>query len=307
MNLKKFFALMLAGSMLVPALAFAAGGASMKSMMEMRDTRMGTDSSSTMMSLKHSDQAAVHKVVTGTMASASGTTITLTGSNGTSYSVDASGAKFLRKYGSTMAITDIQTGDTLNVQGAVSGTNITATSIRDMSQQQKNASFSGSVSSVNGGSFVLASKNRGAQTVNTDSSTTFKELGQTSVSMSNITTGENVDVSGVWDSTASTVAASVVTIVVKTETITGTLTSISGTTLTVTSSGTSSTTYTVDASSVKKIARRYGASTTLSELQVGDSLQVRGLVNGDNVTASTVRDMSLQARSGHLCGHGHRG
>ena len=148
----------------------------------------------------------------------------------------------------------------------------------------------------------MLTKNRGSQTINTGSSTTFKENGQSSVSMSNVTVGENVNTSGVWDSTSNTVAASSVTIVVKTGSITGSLTAISGTSLTVTASGTNATLYTVDASNVKKVDRRYGASTNLSALQVGDILTVRGVINGTNVAASSVRDMSLQARSGTFVG-----
>ena len=89
---------------------------------------------------------------------------------------------------------------------------------------------------------------------------------------------------------------------VKTGTITGDLTAISGTILTVTTSSTSPTIYTVDASNVKKVDRRYGASTDLSALQIGDTLTTRGVINGTNVAASSVRDMSLQAHNGTFVG-----
>jgi Domain of unknown function (DUF5666) len=300
---RKFLVILASVFMLVPSLALAQTAALPGHRLSLGLT--GTHAAGGMNAfIKHSTNAAASVgTISGTVASAvSGQSISLTASNGTGYTVDATNAKILRKYGAAMAITDIQIGDSLVVRGTVSGTSVAAITIRDNSQQQANATFSGSVSSVNGASFVLATKNRGNQTINTTSTTIFKESGLTSVGMGNITVGENITTSGVWDSTSNTVAASKVTIVVKTGTISGTLTNISGTTLTVTASGTSLSVYTVDASNVKKVDRRYGASTDLSALQTGDTLSVRGVINGTNVTASTIRDISLQARKGTFVG-----
>ena len=117
-------------------------------------------------------------MVSGTVAAVSGESITLTGNSGISYTVDATNAKILRKFGAAMAITDIQTGDVLAVSGIVSGSNITAKIIRDNSQQQKNASFSGSVMAVNGNSFTLQTKNRGNQTVNPTAPQSLRKAGK---------------------------------------------------------------------------------------------------------------------------------
>jgi len=239
--------------------------------------------------------------ISGTVVSVSGQSIALTGSNSTSYTVDATNAKILRKYGASLAIADIQTGDSLNVRGTVSGGNVTATTIRDMSQQQVNATFSGTVVSVNGSSFVLATRQRGSQTINTTSSTTFKENGQTSVSMGNVTVGENVMASGVWDSTNKTVAASSVTIVVKNGSVTGVFQSVSGEIISMTAKNSSSTLYSVDATNAKFV-RRYGATMQLSDMQAGDVLVVTGVINGTNITAKTIRDQSLQAHNGTFVG-----
>lgn len=239
--------------------------------------------------------------ISGTVASVSGEFIALTGTGGTSYTIDATNAKIYRKYGAVMAITDIQTGDSLNVRGTVSGSNVTAVTIRDMSQQQVNATFSGTVSSVNGASFVLATKQRGSQTVNTTSTTVFKEKGQTSISMSNVTVGENVTTSGVWDSTNSTVAASTVTIVVKNGTVTGVFQSVAGEIISMTAKNSSSTVYSVDATNAK-LVRRFGAAMQLSDMQAGDILTVTGIINGTQITAKTIRDQSLQAHNGTFVG-----
>jgi riboflavin synthase alpha subunit len=58
-----------------------------------------------------------------------GTTLTVTGQNGTSYSVDASGATASKRQ--TMSLSDITVGDTVNVDGTVTGNSITAKQILD--------------------------------------------------------------------------------------------------------------------------------------------------------------------------------
>ncbi len=290
-QMKKFLGVFLAGIMLVPALVFAQAGMD----------NQNQASPKTIKSLTR--MASVTRLsVTGTVSSISGTTINLTGSS-LSYIVDASSAKIMRKYGSVMQVADIATGDTLQVVGTVSGTNVIAKTIRDSSQQQKNGSFAGSVTAVSSAGFTLQTKNRGSQTINTTGSTVFKKAGQTDTGgLADVAVGQNVVVSGIWDSTANTVAATTVSIIVQTKTISGQLSAVSGTSLTVTASGTTVTVYTVDVSNVNKVARRYGASTDLTALQIGDILQIRGTVNGTNVVATTVRDMSLQARSGTFIG-----
>ncbi|MDR3643351.1 MAG: DUF5666 domain-containing protein [Candidatus Doudnabacteria bacterium] len=305
---KRFLAAVAALSMLTPALVFAqtattttTGGRYGYRLSDSGSAPTGRAGMTPF--IKHSVNATTTRAstVSGTVAGVSGESISLTGT-GSSYTVDATHAKIVRKYGAVMAVADIQTGDALSVVGVVTGTNISAKIIRDNSQQQRNATFSGTVSSVNGGSFILETKQRGSQTVYTSSTTVFKERGLASVGINNVTAGENVTAFGIWDSASNTVTASRVTVVIKTGTIAGTLTAVNGTTLTVTAPSSSSTVYTVDASNVKRIDRRYGASTDLGALQVGDTLSIRGNINGMNVTATTVRDMSLQARSGTFVG-----
>ncbi|MFZ1075351.1 MAG: DUF5666 domain-containing protein [Minisyncoccia bacterium] len=67
----------------------------------------------------------------------------------------------------------------------------------------------------------------------------------------------------------------------------GNVTAISGNTLTVTNK--SSVTYSVDATSAK-IVKHGVATSTISNVSVGDSVVVQGTVNGTSITASTVID-----------------
>ena len=63
----------------------------------------------------------------GTVAAISGNTITLTGKNGTTYTIDAASSAV--KKVSSATLSDIAVGDTLDVSGTTSGTTVTATNI----------------------------------------------------------------------------------------------------------------------------------------------------------------------------------
>jgi hypothetical protein len=67
--------------------------------------------------------------VTGKVTSVNGTTLTVVGDNGTTYTVDASSGVFTKMQ--TIAVTDISVGDTVGIQGTVSGTSVVATHIVD--------------------------------------------------------------------------------------------------------------------------------------------------------------------------------
>jgi hypothetical protein len=96
--------------------------------------------------------------------------------------------------------------------------------------------------------------------------------------------------------------------------IEGTVTAISGTTLTVSghqgmmASTTTATTYTVDASNAKVFKTSLSSTTTatprpgitastLSSVAVGDTLQIQGKVSGTSVTANSIVDGRLPART----------
>ena len=65
--------------------------------------------------------------VHGTVSAINGTTLTITNADGTSYTVDASKATVTKTVSET--VTDIKVGDTLGVEGTVSGTSVTAAHI----------------------------------------------------------------------------------------------------------------------------------------------------------------------------------
>ena len=77
---------------------------------------------------RHGKHQGRHGVM-GTVSSISGTSITVTRPDGTTYTVEASGAKVQRVVEG--ALSDIQVGDRIGVRGETSGTTVTATMIMD--------------------------------------------------------------------------------------------------------------------------------------------------------------------------------
>lgn len=67
--------------------------------------------------------------VHGTVSAVNGSTITVTGKDGQTYTVNAGSATVQRMV--TGSVSDITVGDTIGVQGTVSGTSVTATTIMD--------------------------------------------------------------------------------------------------------------------------------------------------------------------------------
>jgi len=241
---------------------------------------------------------------TGTVASISGTSITVNGANSTTYTVDASMAKFRRKANTAMLITDIQTGDTVKVTGTVSGTNITATIVQDTSMGAQNNHTTGTIAAVNGASFTVTTKANVTFTVNTTSTTVIEKFignSKQTASLSDLAVGENMLITGAVDSANNTIAASIVRIEMTRTTMSGTVQSVSGDTINFTNKKGQS--FSFDASSAK-LMRRYGAAIVdPSSLQNGDMLSVMGIMNGNaGFTAQTIRDNSLQARNGTFSG-----
>lgn len=231
----------------------------------------------------------------GSVTSVSGASIMLAAKNGTAYTVDATNAKLIRKFGAAISLSDIQNGDQLQVRGTVASTTpavITATSVRDMSLQARNGMFTGTVQSVGSASFTLQSRARGTQTINFDGATVFKKNNQ-SATAADLASGQIVAVSGVWDRTSSNVAAKTVRIIIKTSRVSfsGTLSGISGGTLTVAANN--GTTYAVDAASAK-IYNKANKKIGLADLAQSDNVMVTGTsqASSTSVTATKVRDLS---------------
>ncbi len=87
-------------------------------------------------------------VVGGTITTISGNTLTVTNASNVTYAIDVSGATIV-KNGTSTAIANLSTGDSVVVQGTVNGTSVTASSVID--QGVKAASASSTTKSSGGG------------------------------------------------------------------------------------------------------------------------------------------------------------
>lgn len=241
----------------------------------------------------------------------SGNTVTVSSGNaGNTFTVDATNAKMVRRFGATMKVGDIQVGDMLEVRGTVKDWAVSANFIKDNSLQQKNAKFSGSVTAVSGASFTLASKERGSQAVNTNGDTKIKKNGKVA-SMSDVLVGATVNVSGVWDNINNNISASNVNIIVKSKKvkIKGTVNSLSAACMTNTPclgvTGEDGTTYTIDVTAARFV-RKFNGKSNLGEVKMGDAVEVQGQSTDAKVqstdasgiiAATLVKDLSITAKS----------
>ncbi len=150
--------------------------------------------------------------VSGTVVSVSGTTITLTGSDGKTYTIDASKAS-LEKI-QTITASDLKAGDTLNVHGAVDGTSVSAEHI--MSGKLPEGGFGGgagglgkghgrgpgvigTVSAINGSTLTVLSKDGTSYTVDASSAKVTKPVAgakPTDTTVAAIAVGDTVGVQG---------------------------------------------------------------------------------------------------------------
>jgi len=149
--------------------------------------------------------------VAGTVSAINGTSLTVTskgrptGSSATAtpitYTVDASSST-VTKNGTASSLSSIAVGDTVMVQGTVSGTSVTAKTIRDgVSQAQPviqgngQPVVAGSVTALSGNTITITNKSNVTYTIDAINSK-FVETGVTNPTISNIAVGDNVIVQG---------------------------------------------------------------------------------------------------------------
>lgn len=164
------------------------------------------------------EHAKANVTIPGTVSAISGSTITLNGANGVTYTVNASSTVMVSDRDDTVALSDISVGDMLIVKGTPSGSVITAKKIRDVSFARRaflsaiGAVGTGVVTAINGSTFTLKSRGEsGTTTVSTNASTTYKLNGVATTS-SALSVGSRVIVFGTTTSPTS-ITASLVSII----------------------------------------------------------------------------------------------
>jgi hypothetical protein len=146
-------------------------------------------------------------IFTGQVTAIGSSTITV-GNNGTSIQVDInSTTHFRRKFWGKSSLSEISIGDTVNVIGKRTNsmnTEVTASTIRDISIQKRNGTFFGTVISLTSGGFVVNTIHRNNETVTIGSAKITDRKGNT-LSASGILVGDKIRVTGMWDNNAKTI------------------------------------------------------------------------------------------------------
>lgn len=171
--------------------------------------------------------------VFGTVSAISGNTITVTSkfrpkrnstATTTAYTVDASNAT-VTKNGSSSSVSNIAVGDIIMVQGTVSGTQVTAKTIRDNTPgQQKEFGgkgkgapliqgngqpvVSGNVTTISGTTVTITNKSNITYTV--DASNAVIQNGNATSTISSIVIGDNVIIQGTVNGTSVTASSIIV-------------------------------------------------------------------------------------------------
>jgi hypothetical protein len=258
-------------------------------------------------------------VVMGTVTANNGNTITISGKQGfavkpnaastatTTYTVDVTKAK-VTKNNTTITTAGITVGDTVVVQGTISGNSVTATNIRDGIAQGgmgRGRGIAGTVASVSGTTITVTSKvgPKGgvATTYIVDASGATVTKNGIASSVSSIGVGDEVMVQGTISGTsvvAKDIRDGAPGSVIQGDgqpIVAGSVTAISGNTITITNK--SNVTYTIDVTNAKFVVNGV-TNPTVSNVAVGDNLTIQGTVNGNSVVASSVIDQKVKANNG---------
>jgi hypothetical protein len=141
-----------------------------------------------------------------------GNSVTATDKAGTSYTIDASSAKLIRRFGAASNLAEFTVGDKLLVQGslsAVGSTSVIAKSIKDNSIQKRNGTVTGTITGISSNTLTVQN-NKITYTVTLTSSTKFSSAHPKKYqigSASDLKVGDKITVRGLKDTTAKTIAA----------------------------------------------------------------------------------------------------
>ena len=237
----------------------------------------------------------------------SGTTInaeTVISGSSIAWVVDASATpKVIRRYGGNSSVSEIQIGDIISFGGSLSGAgawNVKATSLKDWSIQVKNSSFSGSITSISGSSFVLDIGNGKSVTINTDANTKIMKADQ-GIAFSSLVVGDKISkTEGLYNNNTNTLLAKSIRVyvnpVINKKTFEGKLESaISALPPTSFSFSSEGKTYTVNVPTGISVLNKDWAQIPLTSFVQGDTVRIYGQVQVANtsiIDATVVRNAS---------------
>jgi len=182
------------GSVIAPSFAFAQSAGTST---EQTSVIAGAQGNKTF--TKKDMLARASRGVSGTVTAISGSVITINNSKKTAtYTIDTTGATFDGGMtGNSLTLSNILVGDKINVKGTVTGTNISASSISDLSYIARTV-FSGKVTAVSGSTITLVKNKNVTYTVDVGSATFKKGFGKNAktISASDVSVGDRLTVVG---------------------------------------------------------------------------------------------------------------
>lgn len=210
-----------------------------------------------------------------------------------------SSTHFVQRNGGNGSLASIEVGHSISFQGTLDTTStaprVHASVVRNWSLQKIHISPFGIIQSINSSAktFVLKTQDRGTPTVNVLSTTKILKTKATS-SFDALAVGMRVGVKGVWDRTANTIDAEQIKIHMEDQKVlpNGKVKAIA------TSSASSFTAefggkdYKVNIAVDTAVINKMWIKIPLTSFQVGDRIRVYGVVDGDEIDATVVRNIS---------------
>jgi hypothetical protein len=152
------------------------------------------------------DKAAIRaNLFFGTVTDVDGSNVTFMARNGEEFTMDVTGVKVVRLAGDDFVSATLEVGDKILVGGSARGSVITATVVRDLSQNQPNK-VKGKVTAVSGNTITVQTKHNGTQDVTTNASTTIILDTGLPGSLTDIIVNSMIKANGSWSGDVFTAA-----------------------------------------------------------------------------------------------------
>jgi hypothetical protein len=161
--------------------------------------------------------AAAPQVYTGIITGILGFQLQFSTASGAYYSVQTQNTPLTTRYGSPMQVTEIITGDKIQVTGLVRPDNsIAASLVRDMSLYAHNGTFTGKIISLSpvSGYIVINSRQWGAQTINVSPATAIQK-NSAGCTLADLTAGMTLKVKGSWERSNKNVTATSIQAIIR--------------------------------------------------------------------------------------------
>ena len=163
-------------------------------------------------------------MVFGKVSAINGNTLTVTGQNQTSYTIDVTSAKLSKgfmKNAATITLADIKVGDMVSATGTITSTSVVATSLNDMgtppvgghrptgmgtTKRTHAPMVMGTISAVSGNTLTLAARNNTTYDVDATNAKITKGFGKnaTTEPVAALTTGDHIAATGSLNGTTVT-------------------------------------------------------------------------------------------------------